>query len=506
MVSQRFVAINAASSVLTRLLNVFGLLWMFQYLLARVPPEEFAVYPVVAAIMVFAPLFFSVFTGGISRYIVEAYATEDRERVSEIVSSIMPLLGGISLAFAAAGLTFAWFIDHVLRIPPEMLETTRLMMALLVVGFALRMGLLPFGVGHHVHQRYVELNLLGVARDVLRVGLMFVLLTNVSASVLWVVVAGAVADLAHLVAVIVRSVGFVPELRFRLSLVQKGIAGKLVSFGLWTTVGQLANMMYINAATLLLNIQGSAIDVTNYYLGSTAFRQIQTMISFAQQPLQTALIAMHARKEHERLARTALRGGRYGLWASLFVATPLVVLADDIVAIYIGAAFSDAALVLILFMVIFPFTQPTVLLPAIAMAQARVRIYNLAAMITNLSGLVLILLVGVENLGAVGVTAALTATTVLSQLAFFWRLQFRLVGLTIGPFLRRTLLLGLLPAFPTAAVLLGLKLVMPIQGWGTLILVVAGGSVAYLVTLAGFCLDAQDRDLARRALAKLRRR
>ena len=84
------MAINSASSVLAKIVNMTVLLWVYQYLLKRIPAEEFAVLPVVTAIMVFAPLFFSFFTGGISRYVVEAYAKGDFERVTRIVSSIFP--------------------------------------------------------------------------------------------------------------------------------------------------------------------------------------------------------------------------------------------------------------------------------------------------------------------------------------------------------------------------------------------------------------------------------
>ena len=89
--------------------------------------------------------------------------------------------------------------------------------------------------------------------------------------------------------------------------------------------------LYITAGTILLNIHGSAIDVTVYHLGATFFRQLQSLIGVAHQPLQPALISMNSRHEEARLARTALRGGRYGLWVSLVVAVPVAVLGPELV-------------------------------------------------------------------------------------------------------------------------------------------------------------------------------
>ena len=90
-ISKRLVLINSISSVITRLINILFLVWIYEYLLERISTEEFAVYPVVAAIIVFAPLFSSLLTGGISRFVIEAYARGEMQRVTEIVSSIVPL-------------------------------------------------------------------------------------------------------------------------------------------------------------------------------------------------------------------------------------------------------------------------------------------------------------------------------------------------------------------------------------------------------------------------------
>ncbi len=125
-ISKRLVFINSASSICSRLLNISILIWLYEYLLTRISPEEFAIYPVVAAIMVFAPLFTSLLTGGVSRYIIDAYAVGDRERVTQLVSSILPLLIGAGIVFLGLGFVFAWNIDHLLTIPTERVWDARM--------------------------------------------------------------------------------------------------------------------------------------------------------------------------------------------------------------------------------------------------------------------------------------------------------------------------------------------------------------------------------------------
>ncbi len=81
-ISKRLVAINSVSSILAKLVNVAVLLWTYQYLISRVPVEEFATYSVVLAITTILSVFFTIFTSALSRFVVEAYAKGDRSRVT----------------------------------------------------------------------------------------------------------------------------------------------------------------------------------------------------------------------------------------------------------------------------------------------------------------------------------------------------------------------------------------------------------------------------------------
>ena len=126
--------------------------------------------------------------------------------------------------------------------------------------------------------------------------------------------------------------------------------------------------MYTNAATLVLNIHGSAVDVTSYHIGATFFRQINSTINLAAQPLQPAITAMNALEDRRRLASTVLRGGRYALWVSMILASPLTLYADVFIDLYLGDKYSIASMIIVLFMITFPFTQPTSLLAMTAMA------------------------------------------------------------------------------------------------------------------------------------------
>ena len=62
-ISKRLVLINSTSRVLAELINVGVLIWLQQHLLARIDPEEYALYPVVMAPFVLVALFIMILTG-----------------------------------------------------------------------------------------------------------------------------------------------------------------------------------------------------------------------------------------------------------------------------------------------------------------------------------------------------------------------------------------------------------------------------------------------------------
>ncbi|MEL6102149.1 MAG: hypothetical protein AAFR68_12645 [Pseudomonadota bacterium] len=493
-ISKPLVVVNSISSVAAKILNMSVLLWAFQYLLNRIPAEEFAILPVVTATMVFAPLFFSFFTGGISRYVVTAYAKHDNDRVTAIVSSIFPPLVAASLVFLLIGGLFAYNIDHVLNIAPRMVGDAQLMTFLLVVSFSIQMIALPFGVGYHVKQAFVELNVIAIARDLFRISLLFMLLLGVGPQVLWVVVATVISEIVHTVVVFIRSRAKVPSLVFRPALFSRQQAGELMNFGVWTSLGRLGSMMHTNAATIVLNIFGTPVDVTSYYIGATFYRQIVSTVAFASQPLLPVITAMHAQEDQVRLGHTVFRGGRYALWAAMMIVTPLAIYSEAVVSLYLGNDYMIAATVIVLLMVIFPFTHSTVLLPMTAMAMARVREFFLPAFLFQVAGLVLMIGFSVHTeLGAVGVTLSLTLAAVGSQLLYFWWLTFRLTEQGPGAFVRNVLYPGLLPAIAGGAVWAGLNLISPPQSWATLILFGGIGACFYVIALGLFALNASER-------------
>ena len=494
VISKRLVVINAASSIGAKLLNASVLVWTYQYLIKSISIEEFAVYPIVMAIMVFAPLFFTIFSGGVGRHLIDAFARGDEAAAVRVLSSIWPALMVAALVLIVVGSFFAAHIDSVLNIAPEFVNDAQIMTLLLFASLSVRMIGSPFLSAYFVHQRFVELNGLQMAKELLRLLILLALLQVLGPRVLWVVVATVIAEVAYFLITSLRGRQMLPTLRFDRHAADMKQARALMSFGIWTTLGQLSNIMYAHAATVVLNLYGTALDVANYFIGAAIYRQLQGMITTAVIPLQPAITAMNALEDRTRLANTVLRGGRYGLWVAMAAATPLLVFADEFISLYLGPKMDQASTILILMMLIFPFTQPTALLPTTAVATAKVRAFFLPSFLFQCVAIgLMVFCASTLDMGAVGVTLALAAVTIASQVAYFMPLCLRMIEGSWRTYITRVLVPGLLPALAGALAWSALKFTVDIDGWVELFVVGAIGGLCYVGTLLGLCLDASER-------------
>jgi len=506
-ISKRLVFINSASSVVARVLNISVLVWLQQYLLRRISVEEYSLYPVLMAIMVFAPLLTIVLTSGLGRYVVEAYAKQDERRITQIVSTMFPLLLGAGAALLAVGWVFSWYVDRILTIAPEWAMHARIMMGLMVFSAAVRLPLAPFGVGLYVRQKFVLSNLIAVCTEFLRVGLLLLLLVGVSTRVLWVVVASVSSEVSGLLVLVVISRRFVPALRFCRTETRWSAAREMTSFGIWNSVLHLAYTLGRGVDPIILNKLGTALDVTCLYLGSLAYFQIQQFSHLVRVPLQPPLTAMHAMGAKERLRNTYVRGGRYALWATLLISLPLIVYRGELVALYVGEGYLTAATVMGLLLLLFPIAYGSVMTPMVAHATAQVRplaIRRILMQVVRL--LVAVYLVGVVGMGAVGVALSTLVVVGISQPLLLWPLGLRLAGVQLHLWIRETVRPGLVPGLAATAVWMGLKLLVGPESWLSLGGCAACGCLFYVAILMAFCLRPCDREDLARITAKIKSR
>jgi len=504
-ISKRLVLVNSASSVLARVINISIVVWLYQYLLRRVSPEEYSLLPVLMSIILLLPLFTAILTSGLGRFLVAAYARGDDRGITQIVSTMFPLLLAAGSFLMVLGLVFSRYVDTLLSIPPGQVRDARIMMALLTLPVATRLPCSPFTVGLYVRQKFVLYNTIDVFNQLLRLLLLFVLLVGIGARVLWVVVANVAAELVLTVVLVIASRRVLPALRFRLREIRWECARELVSFGGWNFLGNLAWRLRQTIIPLLLNRMATPLDVVVYDLGSLPLRQIEGWTDVLGLPLSPVVTSMYAVKATERIRNVYMRGGRIALWATLMVALPAMIYSQTLIRLYVGRTYMEAAMVILLTLGCLPLTNAAWMLWQVANATGQVRGVGVRAIAAQLAVLAMIFyFTGALGWGAVGAALASFIGGAVSSILLSWPLGLKLADVKVGVWVRQTLVPGLTPGCVAAVVWAALDVIVKPDSWTGLGACTAVGLLCYVVVLLAFCLEPRDRDDLAQVIARFR--
>lgn len=504
---RKLLVINSVSGIVAKVIHLTVLVWLQQYLLARISTDEYALYPVIMAIMVFVYMVRIVFTSGLSRFTTEAFARKDDEEITRISSSMFVVTVGIAALLLAAGGVAAWFGDHILNVSAAHALDARLMMGIAVVSIVVQVAASPFEVGLYARQRFVAINVIEVLTVALRIVLLFTLLFGVSTRVIWVSVATETATVCGVLARVVLSRRAIPAIRFRLSAVNRSTAGRVGSFGSWTLLGQVAYRIVTSADPIILNRLATPLDVTCFHLGNLLNTHLHSFIQTMAQPLVPAVTSLHAVGDHRRVAAAYLRYGRYYPWAFLMAAVPVVVFRRELVTLYVGADYLMAAIVILILLTESVLCLSNFMLYTLAVARGEMKSLAVRTVIMQVLNLGLTLyLVGVQHMGAVG---SALSTFIIHQIGgaiFEIPLGLRLARVPFRQWVAESVAPGYIPALVTLGALEGARHVLQPTGVVGIGLVCAGGAVVYLAVLGGFCLREGDRGDLAAAIARVRTR
>ena len=505
-ISKTRVLINSISGAVTLVINVFFVFWLYQYLLARIPAEEFAIYPVLMIIMMLGPVIMSFFASAISREIVVAYVDGRTDDVTTMHTSIVLALMVFLVGLVAIGLIAATRIEHLIVVPETMRNEVRQMVAIIVLELCLSIFAVPFSTAFEVRQKFVTRDVINLSVNFLKIALTFTFLFGLGPRVFWVPLASVIATFVGVSTIVIVARRMLPEFRIDPARFDFGMVRSLLGFGAWTSLGTFSMLIQQSTGPVLLNMLSTPVQVTAFFIGSVFDRRTSSLMTVALAPVQPTMISMSATGDWSRLGNTYLRGGRYALWVSMAIACPMFIFAEDFVALYLGPTYADTATVMQLLFVTFPFVYASVMLSRVAIATGQVRGFFSGAIVTSLVTLaVTVAVLRLSDLGSIGVAGVQAVVYILAHLVFFWPLGFRLAAVGADDFGRNVLVRGLAPSLGGLVIWLPSELAGLSQSWAGFFICGLAGGLLYIATIALFCLSPDEKQGALSVLARFRR-
>ena len=455
-ISKRLIAINSASSLIRSAIQLTVIVGIQAYLVKNIRADEYEVLVLVFPLGMYVPMITLTVGGGISRFVIEAYAKGDMRRVTQIASTMWPLCLLAASLVATLGAVLAQNIQAALDLNPAYVRDAQIMFAIVVVKATSRTCILPFTVGIEVKQKFAFMNIFGLGLEVLRVLIVLTLLFGVSTRALWMVVATIPLFVLDDIVSFTYSRRLVPELRFKASEFRRELIKPILKFGGNILASRLAGILREVSGPMFLAHHSNSIQVTSYRLGSYVDTKFYPTVLGPMLTLQPALTGMNAIGQQDRLRRTFLRMSRLLLWAFLFFGVPASIFHDEIWSVWLGQrsrAVAPGAIVMILLFAkaLFVFPQPVI--AQIALAKARNGPLALRVWVIELSTVALAFyLVTQRNMGAIGLATATLAVTAVGNPLLLWPFGLRMTETRFVDFLRETIIPGLLPALVAAPV------------------------------------------------------
>ena len=499
-ISKKIVLINTASSAVALILNFSVLIWLQQYLLKRISPEEYSLVPIIMSIMAFAPLATMVLVQGVGRYITIAYAKEDDEEVSRICSTMFPILLLAGVILLAVGWFAAWHIDSLINIAPEFVDDAQIMMALLVVSASLRVIFSLFNSGFIVKQKLMLQDTIDIGCQFLRITILFSLLFGISTQVLWVVVAMVVAEVTNIIISTIVSLRIFPEQRkIHLNHFRRYVAKEITSYGGWGFVQNITDTAKQSFDPLILNKFASAVEVSIFYVGGIAARQLRLLLTPFSRPFIPVLATLYATKDFVRLRNTYLRATRYHLWLILGVAVPAIIFSDEVMHLYLDGKYDQAGQIMAILLTVTVLNTFNSLGPAVVMAAGEVKEMSLRYLAIQIVNIALaILFVVYLQKGAFGSAIATLFTVASLDVLFMWPFCRRVAHTSTFFWVKEVVLPCLGSAIPSLLFCLTIKFSIGVNTWLDLTSVSLVSFILYLSMIAAFGLRQQDRiDISR---------
>lgn len=491
--NKKTVIINSMSSAVSLVANLTVLIWLQQFLLKRISPEEYSILPVLMSIMAFTPLLTAILTSGLGRQMTLSYVKGDDEEVTKICSTMFPILCAAGILFLSLGLFLAHNIASVLDIDSQYIDDAKLMLSVLVLVASLRFPLAIYSSAFVVTQKLMLQDLIDLGCQFVRIILLFVFLFGISVEIKWVVIATALSELLNLAISTPVARRLVPAMRIRFGVFKSHIAKTIISYGGWGFLQQTSKTIKDTFDVIILNRFASALQVTLFYVSGLAPRQLIYLTIPLTRPFIPVLTSMIAVDDYFKLKNTYLRVARYHSWLLLCVGIPAIIFSNEIMHIYLDGKYPETGNLMAILLLISVSNGFNALGYAVAAAAGELRGLSLRTLLVNVTSMATALyLIVVLNLGALGSVIATVSCYFILEITIVWRFCRKIANADLYDWVREVVKPCLITAIPSILICLSLKEILDITTLIELLLSSALSALVYILLILKTGLREQD--------------
>lgn len=445
---QRYVLTGTAANYAGQLVTLTVWFFLTPFILHRVGVTQYALWVLVASILAYGRLFDLGIADAVIKYTAEHRAKGDDRAASELIATALWLYIAIGIVISIAVYFLAPSIVGVFNVPPGEQDTARALVRVTAVAVAVE---LPAATAFAVLQGLHRFDLSNLIGSIAMLGL-------AAATVTVLLLGGGVVALAAVtipmtllwqVPAVIAIHRIAPGMRFGLRGAQRRHVRAVASFSGALVGISLADTIKTKSSEIVI---GAALPVAAVAPFSLARRlsELPEMLTYQFAKVLMPLSShLHAGGEAQLLRGIFVTATRVTIGMFCAIAVPMALLADRLLAAWVGDVYAKDADVLVI--LIFAGLAKATMFPTLLMLQGMDR--HRPLMFFALGSAALNLVLAISLVGPLGVTGVAWATLIATGLEVLVAVPFALHVNGVSPwaFVGAAVVPSLVAAVPAVA-------------------------------------------------------
>ena len=486
------VARNVSTRYMAILVDgVLGLL-LLPFNVAHLGPAAYGLWALTASITWFFGVLDLGYGGALVKFIAQYRAWRDRSSLNEILSTIGLVFTAIGALCLLVTAVLAWQVDTLFNIDPGQAETARSVLLITGTYLSVRFAFAIFGSVVYGFQRYYLNNAVSIGIS-LTIAAVNVAVLNAGHGLVALVACTTAVRLLSLALFMWNAYRVYPGLSVRPSLFRVARLREVTGFSVYMLILDWSAKLNYSSDALVIGAMLDTTAVAMWTVGQRLAQFTQHLTNQLNDALFPNVVDSDAAQREDRLQAILMKGTKLSLGLAAPLCLALIVLADPLIASWVGSGFSASVLpaqIMLAVVLIRVSTASANLILRGAGQHKLLAMTNATAAVVNV-GLSVAL---VRPLGLLGVALGTLIPIAVSTVGILFPAACRRVNLPIT----RPLMHAIWPAMWPAIVMVALlRLAAPVRpdGLHGLALHCAAGGLLYVGLFVLFAMDSDERRL-----------
>ncbi|WP_102410992.1 oligosaccharide flippase family protein [Beduinella massiliensis] len=498
--------LGAVLSYVLIALNIVISLFFTPYIMTVLGRDQAGLYQVIGNFVSYISVMDFGLGNAIIRYVAKYRAEGKKRKMEGFLGMAMSLYLAIgAVVLLAGGVCYAFLPSIFPNFTPENMALAKPMFLLLVFNMTLSLVMNVFPGVLAGFERFVLMRTLSIVRVVLR-AIILVVMLPLGANVLHMVILDTALNLLF---TLIQFGYALIKLRVRIRFFDfdKPLLREITTYSAFIFLNMLMEQMYWKVDSTIIGILYTTTTVTVTTIGTMIaeyFMQFSSSLSGLFLPKATQMVVRGA--SMEELTDMMIRIGRIQLMIIGLLVVGFVSVGHQFLACWVGDSMgadvdqSYAIATMLILALTIPLFQNT----GISIVQAMNRHAFRSVVLVCVAALnVAVSIVLAKLYGPVGAAAGTVLSLLIGNVGIINWYYYKMIGLNIPRFFRETLR-GILPALALLGGVGALTFLMPIGGWGTLLVRILLICACYVPLMYCVGMNAEEKKTVQKLLRRVR--